>query len=85
MADQERSKAEVSVTEAKATLSELLTRVEAGEEIVITRRGVPVVMLSPAKKTLKPFTSYAELRASQPIAKTSSLETLTVLRDEVRY
>ena len=33
---------EVSVAEAKAHLSELLDRVERGEEVVITRRGKPV-------------------------------------------
>lgn len=33
--------------EAKARLSELLHRVEAGERIVLTRRGTPVAVLSP--------------------------------------
>ena len=37
----------VGVFEAKTTLSALLERVEAGEEIVITRRGVPVARLVP--------------------------------------
>ena len=76
---------EVSVAEAKAKLSEILTRVEQGEEIVITRRGKPVATLSPTKKTLKPFKSRAELRAGQPRAKTSSTEILRTLRDEARY
>lgn len=83
MVDQKRS--EVSVTEAKAKLGEILTRVEQGEEIVITRRGKPVATLSQAQKTLEPFESHAELLASQPKAKTSSLETLIALRDEARY
>ena len=85
MVDQKSNVVEVSVAEAKAKLSEMLTRVEQGEEIVITRRGKPVATLSPTKKTLKPFVSHAELLASQPEAKTSSLETLIALRDEVRY
>lgn len=85
MVDQERSNAEVSVAEAKAKLSEILTRVEEGEEITITRRGKPVATLSPARKTLKPFESRAELRASQPMAKTSSVDILRALRDEARY
>ena len=37
----------VGVFEAKTTLSALLERVEAGEEVVITRRGVPVARLVP--------------------------------------
>ncbi|HZZ34835.1 MAG TPA: type II toxin-antitoxin system prevent-host-death family antitoxin [Caulobacteraceae bacterium] len=37
---------EVGVFEAKARLSDLLARVERGEEVVITRRGAPVAKLS---------------------------------------
>jgi prevent-host-death family protein len=36
---------EVAVYEAKARLSELLAEVEAGEQVVITRRGVAVAKL----------------------------------------
>lgn len=39
---------QVSAAEAKAHLSELLDRVERGEEIVITRRGRPVARISAA-------------------------------------
>lgn len=35
----------VSVTEAKAQLTELVRRAEAGEEVVLTRRGHPAVRL----------------------------------------
>ena len=38
----------VNVHEAKTHLSELLKRVEAGEEIVIARSGKPVARLVPA-------------------------------------
>jgi hypothetical protein len=37
------------MAEAKNTLSALVARVERGEEIAITRRGVPVVRLVPAQ------------------------------------
>ncbi|UVK44806.1 type II toxin-antitoxin system prevent-host-death family antitoxin [Mesorhizobium sp. AR07] len=37
----------VSITEARARLSELVRRAKAGEEIVITRRGKPVARLLP--------------------------------------
>lgn len=85
MIDHKSKPTEVSVAEAKAKLSEILTRVEQGEEIVITRRGKPVATLAQAKKTLKPFTSHAELLASQGVAKTSSVDTLIAMRDEARY
>lgn len=39
---------EVSVAEAKNRLPKLLRAAEAGEEVIITRRGKPVVRLSPA-------------------------------------
>ena len=35
----------VSVAEAKNHLSELIARVEAGEEVAVTRRGKPVARL----------------------------------------
>lgn len=38
----------VGVHEAKTSLSKLLRRVAAGEEIVITRGGTPVARLVPA-------------------------------------
>ena len=36
---------EVSIAEAKAKLAELLKKVEAGEQVVLTRRNRPVVEL----------------------------------------
>ena len=41
-------RAAVGVHEAKTHLSDLLRRVEAGETVVITRRGEPVAELRPA-------------------------------------
>jgi prevent-host-death family protein len=38
---------QVNIARAKATLSELVARAEAGEEVVIARDGRPVVMLTP--------------------------------------
>ncbi len=39
---------EVSIAEAKNRLPELIRAVESGEQVVITRRGKPVVQLAPA-------------------------------------
>jgi prevent-host-death family protein len=53
---------ELAVFEAKTRLSELLDRVQAGEEIVITRRGTPVARLSP------PHPKAARKRAADEVA-----------------
>jgi prevent-host-death family protein len=42
---------QVNVHDAKTNLSELLKKVEAGEEIVIARAGKPVARLVPASAT----------------------------------
>lgn len=39
----------VSVTEAKAQLTELVRRAEAGDEVILTRRGQAAVRLVPIK------------------------------------
>lgn len=44
---------EIAVYEAKSRLSELLAEVERGEQITITRRGVPVARLVPAAAVRK--------------------------------
>ena len=44
----------VGVCEAKTHLSALLDRVAQGEQITITRHGVPVAMLVPASGVQKP-------------------------------
>lgn len=62
----------ISVAEAKNHLSELIARVEAGEEIAVTRRGKPVVRLVAAaalddeaarKQVAGAFERLARLRA----------------------
>lgn len=50
--------AEIGMHEAKTQLSKLVERVEAGEEIVITRRGAPAARLVPERRG-KGFASLA--------------------------
>jgi prevent-host-death family protein len=50
---------EVGVHEAKTNLSKLLARVEAGEDIVITRGGEPVAKLVPVQRRRKPNLGFA--------------------------
>lgn len=40
----------VSVTEAKGQLTELVRRAEAGDEVVLTRHGRPIVRLVPVHR-----------------------------------
>jgi len=42
--------AQIGMHEAKTQLSKLVERVEAGEEIVITRRGEPAARLIPERR-----------------------------------
>lgn len=39
----------VAISRAKAQLADLVRRAEAGEQVVLTRRGQPAVTLTPAK------------------------------------
>jgi prevent-host-death family protein len=41
---------EISVTDAKAQLTELVRRAEAGEDVVLTRHGHPAVRLVAVKR-----------------------------------
>jgi prevent-host-death family protein len=45
-----RAAVEVSVTDAKAQLTELVRRAEEGEEIVLTRHGQPAARLMPMRR-----------------------------------
>ncbi|MDE0175378.1 MAG: type II toxin-antitoxin system prevent-host-death family antitoxin [Defluviicoccus sp.] len=76
----------VNLAQAKACLSELLDRVEAGQEVLITRRGKPVAHLTPADRPRKPLPlrELAEFRATMPKLRRPSAELLREIRDE-RY
>lgn len=74
----------VNLARAKARLSELLDKVEAGHEVVITRRGKAVAQLSAiggSKKPL-PLKQLAEFRSTMPRLRNSAAELLRELRDE---
>ncbi len=55
---------EISAKEARARLSDLLNRVEKGEEVFLIRRGKKVARLVPAEKVHKTLPSLKEFRAS---------------------
>jgi prevent-host-death family protein len=58
----------ISVTDAKAQLTDLIRRAEAGDEIVLTRHGHDAVRLVPVKKTFDPATRLALIRKVQQSA-----------------
>jgi len=80
----DRAKRTISVAEAKAHLSEVIDRVEAGEEIVITRRGRTVARMLREQRPKKrlPVPSLEKLRATMPESPISSVELIRRMRDE---
>lgn len=76
-----------SLADAKARLSELIDKVEAGETVEITRRGKPAARLVPLERKLKPidWAALRRLTESQPAQKEGAGEFVRRLRDEARY
>ena len=73
---------QVTVAEAKSQLSSLLDAVEAGQAVVITRRGKPIAELVPRCSVRDLLPQLATLRGSLPEQPTSGVETMRALRDE---
>ena len=75
----------VSVREAREQISHLLDAVEAGEEVIILRRGKPTARLVAVSKAAKAgirFPDRTDFRAQLPQARRSSAELVRDLRDE---
>ena len=68
----------VGAYEAKTHLSELLEKVEAGEEIVITKHGAPVAKLVPVRKEASAEERAAAIRRIQKLGAQLSLTGLKV-------
>ncbi|MDM7937033.1 MAG: type II toxin-antitoxin system prevent-host-death family antitoxin [Cyanobium sp. CZS 48M] len=73
---------QVTVAEAKSQLSSLLDAVEAGQAVVITRRGKAIAELVPRCTVRDLLPQLEVLRASLPEQPTSGIETIRALRDE---
>ncbi len=71
----------MNLTDAKARLSELVSRAESGQETVITRRGQPVARLAPIDVPKKAFSSQAKFRATLPKSRKPAAEMIRKLRD----
>ncbi|MDQ2860302.1 MAG: type II toxin-antitoxin system prevent-host-death family antitoxin [Pseudomonadota bacterium] len=72
----------VNLAHAKAHLSELLDRVEGGEDVVITRHGKPAAHLSAVSPPKRPVRNLGEFRAKMPRWRAGSATLLREVRDE---
>ena len=72
----------VSLAAAKAHLSELVTQVASGQEVVITRHGQPIVRLSALAKTKAPLSSREGFRATLPRQREPSAKIIRAMRDD---
>ncbi len=59
---------QIGMHEAKTTLSQLVERAEAGEDIVIARNGKPVVRLVPLSSTSSLADVFGALRGRITVA-----------------
>ncbi len=77
----------VKLAEAKAHLSELVDRVEAGDSIDITRRGRAVARLTAVAKPRKPVDAalLQALTAGMPIQSQGAADLVRSMRDGDRY
>ncbi|HTW24450.1 MAG TPA: type II toxin-antitoxin system prevent-host-death family antitoxin [Candidatus Baltobacteraceae bacterium] len=73
-----QSRNTVGAYQAKTRLSELLEKVEAGEEFIITRHGSPVAKLVPVKKENNAEERAAAIERIKKLGATLSLGGLRI-------
>ena len=77
----------INLADAKAHLSELVDRVEAGESIDITRRGKAVARLTAVARPRKPIdrTMLQALTAAMPPQAQDAADLVRSMRDGDRF
>ena len=77
----------VGLAEAKARLSEIVSRVAEGESIQITRRGKPVAQITPIVRPRKPIDIelLRSVTEGMPLQSESAGDFIRRMRDEDRY
>ena len=77
----------INLADAKARLSELIDRVEAGETIDILRRGKAVARLSAATRPRLPVDAdrLAKLTDTMPMQDQAAGDFIRAMRDDERY
>ena len=71
----------IGIYDARLRLSELVERVEAGEEVILTRRGRPVVRMTRAMENAR---AEARAAAAKRIRALSKRMNLQISRAEIR-
>jgi len=74
----------VTLADAKAHLSHLIDQVEAGAEVVITRRGQAVARITPIDRPKQSLSPLAQFRRSMPAWRKSSADLLREMREDDR-
>jgi len=77
----------INLADAKTHLSELIDRVEAGDSIVITRRGKPVAQLTAVTKPRKRVDAalLQSLTETMPPQPQDAASLVRLMRDGDRY
>jgi prevent-host-death family protein len=77
----------VNLADAKAHLSEMIDRVEAGDSIDITRRGKPVARLTTVASPRKPVDAalLQSLTANMPQQTETAADLVQSMRDGDRF
>ena len=64
----------IGIYDARSRLSELIERVEAGEEVILTRRGQPVVKMVRAEAAMRNKTRVDAVRRIRALRKRMNLQ-----------
>ena len=75
----------VSVREARRTLPELLDQVQAGDEVVVLRRGVEVARLVPPRSKTAALPDLGGLRAGIKVRGAALSREISEARRSARY
>ena len=77
----------INLADAKARLSELVDRVQAGDSIDITRRGKPVARLTAVAKPRRSISAalLRALTATMPVQTQDAADLVRSMRDGDRY
>lgn len=70
----------MSATEAARNFSEVLNRVNAGEEVEVTRSGAPIAVIAPPKTRLTSANRFRELIGGAPRPDAEFAEEVRTLR-----
>jgi prevent-host-death family protein len=78
---------DIPLADAKARLSELVLRAEAGESLRITRRGRPVAQITAIRRERKPLDVDAlrKLTDGMRMSPEGAGDLVRRMRDEARY